>query len=175
MGPQSRKQSSRTTSTKPISIASRRSFARSAAGYIYDDADAERLQQEIVLVDVRNPSRTDDCAAPRTRMSPSRQRAEVSNCESSIFGLVSRTKDRAHCALLPLIRPNVVLDQTATATARETEANQIEPVVISLKRNQVVAREGDTVTPNILAQITAIKQHWTPVGPGTTSSDCCSW
>jgi membrane-associated HD superfamily phosphohydrolase len=60
-------------------------------------------------------------------------------------------------ALAPLIRPNVVLDQTATATARETEASRIAPVTISLKRNQVVAREGDTVTPGILAQIAAIK------------------
>ncbi|HYK21247.1 MAG TPA: HDIG domain-containing protein, partial [Pyrinomonadaceae bacterium] len=60
-------------------------------------------------------------------------------------------------ALAPLIRPNVVFDQVATTAARESEANRIEPVVISLKRNQVVAREGDTVTPNILAQIAAIK------------------
>jgi hypothetical protein len=60
-------------------------------------------------------------------------------------------------ALLPLIRPNVVLDQTATATAREADANKIRPVTISLKRNQVIAREGDTVTPAMLAQLAAIK------------------
>jgi putative nucleotidyltransferase with HDIG domain len=51
----------------------------------------------------------------------------------------------------------VVLDEAATAAARETEASRIQPAVISLKRNQVVAREGDTITPNILAQINAIK------------------
>ncbi|HET9713863.1 MAG TPA: HDIG domain-containing protein, partial [Pyrinomonadaceae bacterium] len=60
-------------------------------------------------------------------------------------------------ALLPLIRSNVVLDQTATAAARETEAGRVAPAVIALKRNQVVAREGDTITPTILAQINAIK------------------
>src|SRR5678815_5800479 len=56
-----------------------------------------------------------------------------------------------------LVRPNVVLDETATAAARENEANIVPVVVISLKRNQILAREGDTVTPNILAQIAAIK------------------
>ena len=60
-------------------------------------------------------------------------------------------------AILPLLRPNVVLDQTATATSRETEANKIPPVTLSIKRNQVLAREGDTVTPAMLAQFAAMK------------------
>ena len=38
------------------------------AGYIYDDADADRLQHEIVLVDVRNPVAQLIVPAPRTRM-----------------------------------------------------------------------------------------------------------
>ena len=37
-------------------------------GYIYDDADTERLKQDIVLVDVRNPSAQMIVPAPRTRM-----------------------------------------------------------------------------------------------------------
>ena len=72
-------------------------------------------------------------------------------------GWSAEQKTALNAALAPLIRSNVVLDQTATATARETEASRVEPVMISLKRNQVVAREGDTITPGILAQITAIK------------------
>ena len=36
--------------------------------YIYDDSDADRLQQEIVLVDVRNPVAQMIMPAPRTRM-----------------------------------------------------------------------------------------------------------
>ncbi len=50
-----------------------------------------------------------------------------------------------------------MLDQTATTTARENEANKIPPVRISLKRNQVVAREGDTVTPAMLPQLAALQ------------------
>jgi cyclic-di-AMP phosphodiesterase PgpH len=129
------------------------------AGYIYDDADAERLQQEIVLVDVRSPVAQMIVPAPRTRMTAlSTARRNIEQRIVGLTGWSAPEKTALTAALTPLIRPNVVLDQTATATARETEASRVEPVVISLKRNQVVAREGDTVTPGILAQIAAIKK-----------------
>ena len=126
--------------------------------YIYDDADAERLNQEIVLVDVRNPSAQMIIPAPRTRMlSLSAARQELELKLLSLPELSQEQKLALVAAILPLIRPNVVLDQTATATSRETEANKIPPVTISLKRNQVIAREGDTVTPAMLAQFAAMK------------------
>src|SRR5215217_4518122 len=129
-----------------------------SAGYIYEDGDADRLQQEIVLVDVRNPVAQMIVPAPRTRMVPlSSARRSLELRIINLPGWTPDQKTLLTSALLPLIRPNVVLDQTATATARETEASRVEPVVISLKRNQVVAREGDTITPSILAQIGAIK------------------
>jgi putative nucleotidyltransferase with HDIG domain len=129
------------------------------AGYIYDDVEAERLQQEIVLVDVRTPPVAQMVVpAPRTRMvSLSSARRSLELRIVNLQGWSVEQKTALVSALLPLIRPNVVLDQTATAAARETEASRISPVVISLKRNQVVAREGDTITPGILAQIAAIK------------------
>jgi len=128
------------------------------SGYIYDDNDAERLQQEIVLVDVRNPVAQMIMPAPRTRMIASA--AARRNLELRVLNLngwSTEQKTALALAMVPLIRPNVVLDQTATAAARESEANRIAPVVISLKRNQVLAREGDTVTSSILAQIAAIR------------------
>jgi putative nucleotidyltransferase with HDIG domain len=129
-----------------------------AAGYIYDDNDVERLQQEIVLVDVRNPVGQMIMPTPRTQMTA--LSAARRNLELRILNLPGWTPEQKTAialALIPLLRPNVVLDQTATATARESEANRIPPVVISLKRNQVLAREGDTVTSNTLAQIAAIR------------------
>jgi putative nucleotidyltransferase with HDIG domain len=76
---------------------------------------------------------------------------------ANLRGWSPAQKSALTSALTSLIRPNVVFDEAATAAARETEASRILPVVISLKRNQVIAREGDTITPNILAQINAIK------------------
>jgi putative nucleotidyltransferase with HDIG domain len=126
--------------------------------YIYDDAEADRLNQEIVLVDVRNPAGQMIMPAPRTRMlSLSAARLELELKILDFPGWSQEQRTALIAAVLPLIRPSVVLDQTATATAREAEANKIQPVAISLKRNQVIAREGDTVTPAMLAQLDAMK------------------
>lgn len=126
--------------------------------YIYDDGETDRLNQEIVLVDVRNPAGQMIMPAPRTRMlSLSGARQEL---ELKILNLLSWTPEQKSAlvaAIVPLIRPNVVLDQTATATAREADANRIPLVTISLKRNQMIAREGDTVTPAMLAQFAALR------------------
>src|SRR6185295_11273226 len=126
--------------------------------YIYDDAEADRLNQEVVLVDVRNPSAQMIMPAPRMRMlSQSAARQEL---ELKILNLPDWSQEQKStlvAAILPLLRPNVILDQTATATAREAEAKKIEPVTLSLKRNQMIAREGDTVTPAMLAQLAALK------------------
>jgi putative nucleotidyltransferase with HDIG domain len=127
-------------------------------GYIYDDADTDRLKQDIILIDVRNPAAQLIVPAPRTRMVPlSAARRSLELRIINLQGWTAEQKTVLASALLPLIRPNVVLDQTATATAREAEASQVPSVVISLKRGQFLAREGDTVTPGLLTQIAAIK------------------
>jgi membrane-associated HD superfamily phosphohydrolase len=130
----------------------------SSAGYIYDDADAERLQREIVLDDVHDSASPVVVLAPRTGMKAlSTARRNLEQRIVNLTGWTAAEKTALNAALAPLIRPNVVLDPSITATARENEASRVEPVEISLKRNQVVAREGDTVTASTLAQIAAIR------------------
>lgn len=127
-------------------------------GYIYDDADTERLKQDIILVDVRNPSAQMIVPAPRTRMTA--LSAAHRSTELRVLNLPgwSPGEKEALSTVIPaLIRPNVVLDQAATAAARETEAGKVPTVTIALKRNQTLAREGDTITPNLLSQLAAIK------------------
>ncbi len=126
--------------------------------YIYDDGDAERLKHEIVLVDVRNPSAQMIVPSPQTRMTPlSAIRRTLEMRILELNGWSQEEKAALIEAMAPLIRPNVVLDQTATASAREIEANTIDQIPITLKRNQVIAREGDTVTQGMLARFAAIK------------------
>lgn len=126
--------------------------------YIYDDADADRLKQEVILVDVRNPTARMIVPSPQTRMTP--LSVARRNLELRILQLPGWTQEEKAAlitALVPLIRPNVVLDEIATASAREVEANKIQQIPITLKRNQVIAREGDTVTPAVMAQFAALK------------------
>ena len=127
-------------------------------GYIYDDNDSDRLKQEIVLIDVRNPAAQMIVQAPQTRMTAlSTARRNLELRVRNLSNWSQEEKSALVSAMVPLIRPNVVLDQTATATARETEANRVAKIVISLKRNQVIARQGDTVTSSMLAQFAAIE------------------
>ena len=124
--------------------------------YVYDDADADRLKQEIVLVDVRNPTARTIVPAPQTRMtslSVARRNLELRILQMT--GWSQEEKAALISALVPLIRPNVVLDESSTASAREIEANKVEQARISLKRNQNIAREGAIVTPQMLAQFAA--------------------
>lgn len=127
-------------------------------GYIYDDADADRLQNDIVLIDVRKPAAQLIIPAPLTRMVPlSTARRTLETRILNLHGWTTQQKSALAASLAPVVRPNVVFDETATTMAREMEASKVESVVISLKRGQFLAREGDTVTPAILAQIAAIK------------------
>ena len=127
-------------------------------GYIYDDADTERLKQDIVLVDVRNPSAQMIVPAPRTRMTALSAAQRGSELRVlNLPGWAPAEKEALSTVVALLIRPNVVLDQAATAAARETESSKVPTVTIALKRNQTLAREGDTITQNLLTQLAAIK------------------
>ena len=129
-----------------------------AGAYIYDDSDADRLNREIVLVDVRNPAGHMIVPSPRTQMKSLTEARRNLDVElHNLPGWSQEEKAALVAALVPLIRPNLVLDQTATATAREAEAKKIPETPVVLKRNQVIAREGDTVTATMLAQFSAIK------------------
>ena len=89
-------------------------------GYIYDDGESDRLRQEIVLVDVRNPAAQMIVPSPRTRMTPlTATRRDLELRVLSLRGWSQEEKTVLVEAMVPLIRPNVVLDQTFTAAARE--------------------------------------------------------
>src|SRR5207253_3723469 len=101
--------------------------------YIYDDNDSTRLQQEIVLVDVRDPTAQMIMPAPLTRMTPlSSARRNLELRIRNLGGWSQEEKTTLAAAIAPLIKPSVILDQIATTTARETEAGKVRPVVISL-------------------------------------------
>lgn len=126
-------------------------------GYIYGDGEAPNMKQEIVLVDYRNPTAQMIMPAPQTRMTPlssARQKLELRM--PNLAGWSQDERKALYSAIAPLIKPNVVLDQTATAAARESDAGKVMPVRITVKKNQVVAREGDTVTPAMRAQLDAV-------------------
>lgn len=137
-----------------------RLLRESTEGFIYADSDTHHFRQEITLIDVANPGSPAVVEMPQSRMvvlSLAQQKLR-----SRIQQLMAWTPEQQTAltsALLPLIKPNVSFDEAATATMREAAAAKIEPISIELKRNQVVAREGDTVSAHMLAQFTAIRSY----------------
>ena len=128
-------------------------------GYIYEDSEAENLKQEIVLVDLRNSSQL-VIAMPQGRMTAlSVARRSLQSRISQLAGWSQEQQTAIAAAMLPLLKANVFFDPVATHNARDAAAARVEPVAIQIKRNQVVAREGDTVTQHMLAQFTALRAY----------------
>jgi hypothetical protein len=136
-----------------------RMLRETGEGYIYEDNEAGSLKQEIVLVDLRNGSQM-IIAMPQGRMTAlTVARRSLQSRLSQLGGWSQEQQAAVASAMLPLLKPNVFFDPVATQNALDAAAARVEPVAIQIRRNQVVAREGDTVTPHMLAQFAAIRAY----------------
>lgn len=129
-------------------------------GYIYDDSDAEYLKQDIWLVDSRNPRTQSILTMPQNRMTPlSAAHKSLRSRLAQLSGWSPEEQAAINSALQPLARASVFLDPVATSAARDEAARKVEMAHLMLRRNQVVAREGDMVTGPMLAQLDAIRDY----------------
>jgi cyclic-di-AMP phosphodiesterase PgpH len=137
-----------------------RALRESSEGYIYNDTDRQYLQTEVTVLDRQKPSQQSIQTLPEsTWTSLSDARLRLKERLETIRSLSERERDAFYAALEPFVMPSVTFDSDATAKAREAVAQSIPPVMISLKRQQRVAGEGDIVTPDILAKISAIRNY----------------
>lgn len=137
-----------------------RLLRESIEGFVYDDSDTHHFKKEITLFDIANSGPPAVVETPLSRMTA--LSVAQQKLRSRIQQLGNWTPEQQAAltsALLPLVKPNVYFDETATTAMREAAAEKIEPISIELKRNQVVAREGDTVSAHMLAQFTAIRNY----------------
>lgn len=137
-----------------------RVLRESASGSIYDDKDRQFFQNEITLIDPKKPNQQSVVSMPESSMtSLSDARNNLLEGLSRIRSLSETEVEAFNSALAPLIQPSVVFDSVATNNAREAIAQSVEPVTISLKRGQTIVREGDTITPSVLSQISAVRSY----------------
>lgn len=129
-------------------------------GFIYADSDTHHFRQEITLIDATNPGTPAMVEMPQSRMtSLAVAQQKLRSRIQQLTNWTSEQQTALTSALLPLVKPNVVFDEAATAKMREAAAAKVEPVSIELKRNQVIAREGDTVSAPMLAQFAVIRSY----------------
>ena len=128
-------------------------------GYIYEDSAAEHLKQEISLLDTNTGTET-ILPLPQTRLTPlSSAQHNLWMRISQLKGWTTEEQTALSSAISPLLKPTLVYNQAATEAAQTAAANKVVPSALSLKRNQVVARDGDTVTQHMLAQFAAIRGY----------------
>ena len=137
-----------------------RVLRESASGSIYGDQDRQYFQNEIALLDRQKPNQQSTVQMPETSMtalSDARNRLKLGL--DKINSLSDKEIEAFYNALAPLIQPNIVFDGDATKKARQAIAESVVPVTVSLKRGQTIVREGDTITPQVLSQMTAIQSY----------------
>ncbi|MFL6253828.1 MAG: hypothetical protein ACJ74T_02290, partial [Pyrinomonadaceae bacterium] len=128
-------------------------------GYVYDERDAAELRPEVRVADVRGGS-AEVLNAERARfVSVDDAREQLRVRVSELAGWKQAERELLASAMLPLIGANVSYNRAATEAAREGAAAAVPRALVVLKRNQTVAREGDTVTPQMLGQFEAIRVY----------------
>ncbi len=137
-----------------------RVLRENANGSIYGDQDRQYFQEEITLSDRQKPNQQSTVKMPESNMTAlSAARNKLHDGLKQIRSLSEKEVEAFNAALAPLIQPSVVFDSAATESARQAIEKTVMPVTISLKRGQTIVREGDTITPNALAQISAIRTY----------------
>jgi cyclic-di-AMP phosphodiesterase PgpH len=137
-----------------------RALRESSEGLIFNDSDRQYFQNEVTLIDRQKPNQQSVQSMPEsnwTALSVAREKLRQRLLD--IKSLSPKEAEAFDTALEPLIQPSVVFDSAATQSASDAVAKSVQPITISLKRGQMVGREGDTITPNILAQISAIRSY----------------
>lgn len=139
-----------------------RSLRNNAEGSIYNDSDGQFFQNEITIVDRKKPNQQSIASIPESTMTAlSVARTRFKDQLSQIRSLSKKEVETFSKALEGFIQPSVIFDSAATNSAREAAAQSIQPISINLKRGQIIARGGDTITPNVLSQIQAIQTYST--------------
>lgn len=137
-----------------------RVLRESAGGMVYQDGEAKYLAGDIKLVDRQTLGTQSVITNARSQMVPlSAANEMLAKLVGQLPGWTSEEKDVMTVALLPFVKPNVLFDEDATRAVREAAALKAVPPAISLKRDQAVVREGDTVTRQSLAELAAIRPY----------------
>jgi cyclic-di-AMP phosphodiesterase PgpH len=128
-------------------------------GYVFDPRDAQEVGPQARVVNVRDGSQETVGTAGGRFVSLDTARETLHSRVSELAGWKPLERELVASAMTPLLRPAVTFNRDATEAARDAAAKAAPPAVVTLKRNQTVAREGDTVTPQMLAQFAAIREY----------------
>lgn len=126
------------------------------SGYIYAGDDIEQATvRRITVRNLATGERTELRGRELIGLSAAHKlfADEISN----IRYLSVSDRERVITILKPLIVSNLRYSQTLTDAARATARNQLSPIQIDFRQNQIIARHGDPVTPFTLRVLNTVK------------------
>lgn len=136
-----------------------RMIREAGGGYVYDEREAAQVAPEIRVSDVHSGTQAVVNTVQSHFVPLAAARERLRGRISELNGWKLEEREALASAMLPLLRPNVAYNDAATEAAREAAVAAVPSVVVALKRNQVLAREGDTVTPQMLGQFAALRDY----------------
>ena len=128
-------------------------------GHVYDERDATQVRPEGQTVEVRGGAQSGANVSQSGFVLLSNARENLRRRILQLSGWRQSELESLASALLPLLKPTVSFNREATEAARRAATKSVPPAIVVLKRNQTVAREGDTVTPQMLRQFAAVRGY----------------
>lgn len=134
---------------------------REASTYIYADEEAAQLSPEIRLIDTRSGAKSNVTVLQSSLRPLSLARQSLEQSVNALNGWSIAEKKILASTLPLLLKPTIVFDRAPTDAARNQILGDVPAPTFTLKRTQVIAREGDTVTPETLTRFAAVREHST--------------
>lgn len=67
-------------------------------------------------------------------------------------------KKALYALVVPLLRPNISFNQNETEARRQIALEQVKPVLIQVKKGEMIVREGDRITPDQIKRLDALNE-----------------
>ncbi|MEO6391992.1 MAG: HDIG domain-containing metalloprotein [Pyrinomonadaceae bacterium] len=128
--------------------------------YVFNDSDAAHLSTKLVLISKGAPGMRHEIDQLTTALRPlSSVRRNLQEQITRLPGWTAAEVNAVFPALSSLVRPSLVYDPVTTESAIRLAEAAIAPAFISLKRNQLLIREGEIVTTQTLPQLAAVNEY----------------
>lgn len=136
-----------------------RALREAGSFYVFDERESEHVEGDMRVIDTGNGSQSSVNKFQERFISLAAARETLRGRLLKLAGWKPSEREALAAAALPLLKPNVAFNRPATDAAREAAARSVQPTIVNLKRNQTIARAGDTVTPQMLAQFAALREY----------------
>ncbi|HYE13061.1 MAG TPA: HDIG domain-containing protein [Pyrinomonadaceae bacterium] len=136
-----------------------RMMREAGGGYVYHERDSQHVRPEVSVVAARGGEQSVVNTTQTRFVSLSAARESLRGRVSELAGWRPSERELLASAMLPLMRPTVTYEPDMTREARDRAVAAVAPALVVLKRNQTIAREGDTVTEQMLGQFAAMRRY----------------